>query len=203
MVSILNRDDTSLIRNMIWGFRVLASTISQPYQRAMMDCLGTDVWHIVGTAWVRLSQGTLFGVCRFFFSRLFSSQEKSRFASDFLRRGNRASWGPKTSRDFSGSGKNRRRSRRESRDFGALRAKTKSSWIRPFLWILVFFLGKISAIHIELLFQNAPGKSSWTGLSLVWFARVTPDFRATQEVGSLPEIVGICDSFEDAQRGWA
>ena len=51
----------------------------------------------------------------------FSSQKKSRFASGFLRRGNRASWGLKKSRDFSGSGKNRRRNRRESRDFGALR----------------------------------------------------------------------------------
>ena len=53
----------------------------------------------------------------------FSSQKKSRFASDFLRGGNRASWGLKKSRDFVGSGKNRRRSRRESRDFGAL------SWV--------------------------------------------------------------------------
>ena len=51
----------------------------------------------------------------------FSSQKKSRFASDFLRRGNRAPWGLKKSRGFSGSGKNRRRNRRESRDFGALR----------------------------------------------------------------------------------
>ena len=53
----------------------------------------------------------------------FSSQKKSRFASDFLRRGNRASWGLKKSRDFLGSGKNRRRSRRESLDFGALRCR--------------------------------------------------------------------------------
>ena len=51
----------------------------------------------------------------------FSSQKKSQFASDFLRRGNRASWGLKKSRDFLGSGKNRRRNRRESRDFGSLR----------------------------------------------------------------------------------
>ena len=55
-----------------------------------------------------------------------SSQKKSRFASDFLRRGNRASWGLKKSRDFSGSGENRRRNRRESRDFGAL-----SHGVRP------------------------------------------------------------------------
>ena len=50
----------------------------------------------------------------------FASQKKSRFASDFLRRGNRASWGLKKSRDFSASGNNRSRNRRESRDFGAL-----------------------------------------------------------------------------------
>ena len=55
----------------------------------------------------------------------FSSQKKSRFASDFLRRGNRASWGLKKSRFF-GSGKNRRRSRRASRDFGALRSGCRS-----------------------------------------------------------------------------
>ena len=51
----------------------------------------------------------------------FYSQKKSRFASDLLRRGNRTPWGLKKSRDFLWSGKNRRRSRRESRDFGALR----------------------------------------------------------------------------------
>ena len=49
---------------------------------------------------------------------------------------------------------------------------------RPFLWILVFFLRKTSTIHIELLFRNAPAKSSWTDLSLVWFAGATPDFEA-------------------------
>ena len=59
---------------------------------------------------------------RIIFSR-FHRRKKSRFASDFLRRGNRASWGLKKSRDFSGSGNNRRRNRRESRDFGALRAR--------------------------------------------------------------------------------
>ena len=55
----------------------------------------------------------------------FSSQKKSRFASDFLRRRNRASWGLDKSRDFRGSGKNRHRSRRESRDFGALSRGSK------------------------------------------------------------------------------
>ena len=54
----------------------------------------------------------------------FFSQKKSRVASDFLCRGNRASWRLEKSRDFWGSGKNRRRSRRESRDFGALRSGT-------------------------------------------------------------------------------
>ena len=53
--------------------------------------------------------------------------------------------------------------------------KRKIHEFRPFLWILVFFLGKTSTIHIELLFRNAPGKSSWTGLSLVWFAGATSD----------------------------
>ena len=62
----------------------------------------------------------------------FSSQKESRFASDFLRRGNRASWGLKKSRDFSGSGKNRRRSRRESRDFGALRFSL--TFVRLMFW---------------------------------------------------------------------
>ena len=52
----------------------------------------------------------------------FFSQKKSRFASGFLRRGNLASWGLKKSLDYWGSGRNRRRSRRESRDFGALRS---------------------------------------------------------------------------------
>ena len=55
----------------------------------------------------------------------FSSQKKSRFASDFLRKGNCAFWGPKKSRDSLGSGENRRRSRRESRDFGALSLGTQ------------------------------------------------------------------------------
>ena len=56
------------------------------------------------------------------------------------------------------------------------RAKTKSSWISPiFVNSGVFFLRKTSTIQIELLFRNAPVKSSWTDLSLVWFAGVTPD----------------------------
>ena len=45
--------------------------------------------------------------------------------------------------------------------------KRKVHEFRPFLWILVFFLRKTSTIHIELWFRNAPGKSSWTDLSLV------------------------------------
>ena len=46
--------------------------------------------------------------------------------------------------------------------------KRKVHEFRPFLWILVFFLGKTSAIRIELWCRFAPKKSSWTGLSLVW-----------------------------------
>ena len=38
----------------------------------------------------------------------------------------------------------------------------------------MFFLRKTSTIHIELLFWNAPVKSSWTDLSSVWFAGATP-----------------------------
>ena len=59
---------------------------------------------------------------------LFSSRRrKTRFASDFLRRGNRASWGLQNSCDFAGRGRNRRRNRRESRDFGALRSRGADS----------------------------------------------------------------------------
>ena len=55
--------------------------------------------------------------------------------------------------------------------------KRKVHEFRPFLcrfWC--FFLRKTSTIHIELLFRNAPVKSSWTDLSLVWFAGATPEF---------------------------
>ena len=38
--------------------------------------------------------------------------------------------------------------------------KRKVHEFRPFLCILVFFFGKTSTIHIEILFRNAPGKSS-------------------------------------------
>ena len=63
----------------------------------------------------------------------FSSQKKSQFASCFLRRGNRASWGLKKSRDFSGSGNNRCRNRRESRDFGALSSIPGSLTRKPLI----------------------------------------------------------------------
>ena len=59
------------------------------------------------------------------------------------------------------------------------RPKRKVHEFRPFFsWILVLFLRlrKTSAIHIELLFRNAPVRSSWTDLSLAWFAGATPDF---------------------------
>ena len=39
----------------------------------------------------------------------------------------------------------------------------------------MFFLRKTSTIHIELLFRNAPAKSSWTDLFLAWFAGATPE----------------------------
>ena len=50
----------------------------------------------------------------------FQSQRTWEFASDLRRRGNRTSWGLKNRAILRGSGKNRRRNRRESRDFGAL-----------------------------------------------------------------------------------
>ena len=53
--------------------------------------------------------------------------------------------------------------------------KRKVHEFRPFLWILVFFLRKTCTIHIEFLFRNAPAKSSWTDLFLVWFAGATPE----------------------------
>ena len=56
-------------------------------------------------------------------------------------------------------------------------AKRKVHEFRPFLWILVFFLGERSTIHSELWFRNVPAKSSWTAFFLVWFGGVTPDFR--------------------------
>ena len=62
------------------------------------------------------------------------SQRKSPFASDFLRRANRASWGLKNRAILRGSGKNRRRNRRESRDFGALR--WRGDGVFPFRWNL-------------------------------------------------------------------
>ena len=55
--------------------------------------------------------------------------------------------------------------------------KRKAHEFRPFLWILVPFVRKTSTIHIELLFGNAPAKSPWTDLSLVWFAGDTPNSR--------------------------
>ena len=60
----------------------------------------------------------------------FNPQRKSPFASDFLRRGNRASWGLKNRAILRGSSKNRRRNRRESHDFGALSTTTKKSKIQ-------------------------------------------------------------------------
>ena len=51
------------------------------------------------------------------------------------------------------------------------RGTTKSSWISPiFVWILVFFLGKTSTIHIELLFRNAPAKVHEP--TFLWFGLV-------------------------------
>ena len=66
--------------------------------------------------------------------------------------------------------------------------KRKVYEFRPFLWILVFFLGKTSTIHIESLFRNAPARSSWTDLSLVWFAGATGTVQ--RAVGARPTSGG-------------
>ena len=50
--------------------------------------------------------------------------------------------------------------------------KRKVHEFRPFLWILVFFLGKTSTIHIEFLFRNAPGKIH--ELAFLWFGLPGP-----------------------------
>ena len=106
------------------------------------------------------------------FYPLIFSQKKSQFASDSLRRGNRAIfWGAVKSltRDFLGSAKNRRRSRRESRDFGALRrshrrptaARVRIAGIshRSFLW----FQSKLRG------FASLTKKKTWVICStLVW-----------------------------------
>ena len=54
-----------------------------------------------------------------------------------------------------------------------------------------FSPGKTSTIHIELLFRNAPVKSSCTHLSLVWFAGATPERNSLSSVFEtvLPETV--------------
>ena len=71
--------------------------------------------------------------------------------------------------------------------------KRKVHEFRPFLWILEFFLRKTSTVHIELLFWNAPAKSSWTDLTLVWFAGATPEFwRLPKFYPSLDTVVWCC-----------
>ena len=72
------------------------------------------------------------------------------------------------------------------------RAKTRSSWISPiFVNSGVFFLRKTSTIHIELLFWNAPVKSSWTHVSLVWFAGATPECLGNQHPS--PNVKSLCN----------
>ena len=75
------------------------------------------------------------------------SQRKSPFASDFLRRGNRASWGLKNRAILRGSGENRRRNRRGSRDFGALRYQTSLEHI-------VWADKKSAGHHVQLWFNS-------------------------------------------------
>ena len=73
-----------------------------------------------------------------------------------------------------------------------------------FLWILVFFLGKTSTIHIELC-SGMPlfVKSSWTDLSLVWFAGATPYFffRSFEILGLLGSVAGPQDRKSEGGGG--
>ena len=69
------------------------------------------------------------------------------------------------------------------------RAKTKSSWeFRPFFCVNsgVFPLENKHDSHIELLFRNAPAKSSWTDLSLVRFVPGPPDLKTCVSTHACP-----------------
>ena len=59
------------------------------------------------------------------------------------------------------------------------KGQTKSSWISPiFVWILVFFLRKASAIHISNFCSGMPlWKVHELTLLWFWFAGATPDTR--------------------------
>ena len=58
----------------------------------------------------------------------------------------------------------------------------------------MFFLRKTSTVHIELLFRNAPAKSSRTDFLLVWFAGATPDFGGIEAIDTeFPYRVPIVD----------
>ena len=74
-------------------------------------------------------------------------------------------------------------------------AKTKSSWISPiFVNSGVFPWENKHDSHIELLFRNAPAKSSWTDLSLVWFAGATPESSMDRlQQARLPGGLGIAN----------
>ena len=54
--------------------------------------------------------------------------------------------------------------------------------------MLVFFLGKTSTIHVELLFRTVPGKSSWTGLSFGLVCRGDSWRNVHQVVSFFPTI---------------
>ena len=71
--------------------------------------------------------------------------------------------------------------------------KQKVHEFRPFLWILVFFLKKTSTIHIELLFRNAPAKSSWT--DFFWFGLPGPLLKE-----GCAKLSQICREFESQFR---
>ena len=89
--------------------------------------------------------------------------------------------------------------------------KQKIHEFRPFWWLLVFFLRKTSTILIELLFRNAPVKSSWTDL-FFWFGLLGPllinikrwkQFKHKWQGGSKTSRKDARSSRVEVRRGYA
>ena len=77
------------------------------------------------------------------------------------------------------------------------RAKMKSSWISPIFVNSGVFPWENKRDSNRTLVPVCPGKSSWTGLSLVWFAGVTPEIwnflnNSRGLAGHYPVKQGLC-----------
>ena len=85
------------------------------------------------------------------------------------------------------------------------RAKMKSSWISPFLWILVFFLRKTSTIHIE--FCSGMPLRKVHELTFLWFGLPGPLLKNVRISGTekrlgLPSLQKcVCDNFGEIWFG--